>query len=219
MQKLTEFPTGETRLIIPGQVGKLEALSSTPPKESKNIVAIICHPHPLFGGTMHNKVVYTIARAFKEMKLRTVRFNFRGVGNSSGTYAEGTGETEDLMVVIQWVKQVRPQDAIWLAGFSFGAYVSARAAGLDSNVSQLVSVAPPVRSFDFSDITMPACHWLVVQGEEDEIVSPEAVYQWVAKLQPSPQLIRIPAAGHFFHNKLIELREALITALHDHTSA
>jgi len=209
-----EFSAGEAKIFIAGPAGKIETLTATPTETSKNIVAIVCHPHPLFGGTMHNKVAYTLARAFKDLGLRTVRFNFRGVGHSEGSYGEGSAETEDLQAIMRWVQQTRPQDAIWLAGFSFGSYVATRAAAV-SEVSQLVTVAPPVESFDFTELATPSCPWLVVQGEEDEIVAPQAVYRWHATVQPTPRLIRIPKAGHFFHGQLIELREVLTTALVD----
>ena len=215
---LTEFKPGETKTFIQGPVGRLESLISIP-TQLKNLVVVICHPHPLFGGTMHNKVVYTMARAFKELGLITVRFNFRGVGESEGSYAEGIGETEDLQAILHWLKQARPLDEIWLAGFSFGAYVASRGASLDPGVKQLVSVAPPVQSFDFSGLAMPQCPWLVIQGEQDEIVAPEAVYNWLEKLDPPPQLIKIKEAGHFFHGKLIDLKQAIKTALQDGISA
>ncbi len=207
-----QFPMGETKVILSGPAGKLETLTSEPHGGIKNIVAIVCHPHPLFGGTMHNKVVYTIARAFKEMKLRTVRFNFRGVGESDGSYAEGIGETDDLLSVLNWVKHCRPQDEIWLAGFSFGCYVAVRGAQV-ATIRQLLTVAPAVESFDFKSLPRPACPWLVIQGGQDEIVSSQAVYAWCATLQPPPKLIRIEEAGHFFHGKLLELRHAITTSL------
>lgn len=207
-----QFPPGETKITLAGPAGKLEALTSEPQSNAKNIIGIICHPHPLYGGTMHNKVVYTIARAFKDMGLRTIRFNFRGVGESSGSYADGMGEVDDLFSVLAWVKQCRPEDEIWLAGFSFGSYIATRGA-ISPEVKQLVSIAPPVESFNFKVLPMPHCPWLIIQGENDEIVSPPAVYSWWADLDPSPHLIRMPDAGHFFHGKLIELRQILITSL------
>lgn len=202
----------EATIVIPGAVGKLEVLLSAPQQITRAAVAIICHPHPLFGGTMHNKVVYTLAKACKELGMQTIRFNFRGVGVSEGSYADGVGETDDLLAVIEWAKQAYPANSIWLAGFSFGAYVATRATKFVT-AEQLICIAPPVQSFDFKAIKTPVLPWLIVQGEVDEIVSPEAVYAWHQTLQPTPTLIRIADADHFFHGKLIELRQTLITHL------
>ncbi len=207
-----QFPEKETKIFLPGPAGRLETLTVEPQSDPKNIVAIVCHPHPLFGGTFNNKVVYTIARAFKDQGLRTVRFNFRGVGESAGNYGEGVGETEDLLAVIKWVQKVRPQDAIWLAGFSFGSYVVTRAAG-SQPVQQLVTVAPAVESFDFKSLPRPACPWLVVVAEQDEIVAPQAIFSWHTTVYPVSKLVCIPGANHFFHGKLIELRQVLTSEL------
>lgn len=208
----SEFPAGETNIILQGPVGKLETLTYTPAQTTKNIIGVICHPHPLFGGTMHNKVVYTIARAIKEMGLRTVRFNFRGVGSSDGKYAQGIGETDDLLAVLNWVKQVCPNDEIWLAGFSFGSYVAACAAKVWPT-KQLISVAPPVQNFSFKELPPFNCPWLVIQGDQDEVVAPNAVFSWLDSLENPPTIVRMKDSGHFFHGKLIELREVLISQL------
>ncbi len=210
---MTEFPMGEVNFYLPGPAGKLEVLTSTPSVMlNKPLIGVICHPHSLFGGTMHNKVVYTIARAFKELGMPTVRFNFRGVGASEGHYDEGKGETDDLLAVLQWLKQIKPEALFWLAGFSFGSYVAARAA-TQWPIEQLVSVAPPVVNFNFAELSDIPCPWLIVQGDADEIVDPNAVFSWINSLAVPAQLIRMPGASHFFHGQLIELRQALITNL------
>lgn len=211
----TEFPSAESKIFLSGPAGKIEALGTTPTKDARNILALICHPHPLFGGTMHNKVVYTLAKALKDLGVRTLRFNFRGVEKSEGSYAEGNGETEDLIAVLAWARHVRPQDALWLAGFSFGGYVATRVASTHPDVKQLITIAPGVESFDFTQFKTPHCPWLVIQGEKDEIVSPVAVYQMVEQQTPPPHLVRIPNAGHFFHGQLGELRQSLISNLQD----
>lgn len=207
-----EFPAGETNISLQGPTGKLETLTSTPLQLTKPIIAVICHPHPLFGGTMHNKVVYSIARAFKDMGLPTVRFNFRGVGASTGNYDHGIGETEDLLAVLKWVQQVCPDHAIWLAGFSFGSYVAARGAKVWP-AKQLISIAPPVQNFNFKELPPFDCPWLVVQGDQDEVVAPAAVFSWLESLENPPTVIRMEGSGHFFHGKLIELRQVLINSL------
>lgn len=210
------FPQTETTFLLSGPAGDLEVLVS-PPKEDivkTPCVAVISHPHPLYGGTMNNKVVSTLARAFANLGLSTVRFNFRGVGKSAGSFAEGEGELDDLLAVVDWVKTMRPNDKIWLAGFSFGAGVSAFAA-TKIPVAQLVTIAPPVPRFGLLELPPVECPWLVVQGEDDDVVIPQDVYNWVETRDPKPKLIRIPGAGHFFHGTLMELRHNLEAALGD----
>ena len=200
-------------IFIPGPVGRLELLISAEQTHSKNGVAIICHPHPLFGGAMHNKVVTTLARTFESLGLVSVRFNYRGVGKSEGTYGEGKGEIEDLLVVMSWANAKYPGSELWLAGFSFGACVAASAAVLH-DTAQLILVAPAVQHFSLNDLPPLQSPCLVIQGEQDEIVHPNAVYQWVASRDPQPMLIRLPDAGHFFHGQLMVLREKLIEIFH-----
>lgn len=207
-----DFPEGEQNFIIDGPAGALELLTMLPRQVLRDEIAVICHPHPLFGGTMHNKVVHTLARTFKEMGMRSVRFNFRGVGASQGSYAEGIGETDDLLAVMQWVKQINPKTVFWLSGFSFGSYVAARATK-SLLPAQLISIAPPIENFNFNPLMPIECPWLVVQGELDEVVSAQAVFDWIAQLPVPPQLIRMPEATHFFHGQLIEMQKLLIEAL------
>jgi alpha/beta superfamily hydrolase len=172
-------------------------------------VAIICHPLPIEGGTMHNKVVTMLARSLRELGLDTVRFNFRGTGNSEGSFDNGVGETDDLRAVAAWVRAQRPDAALWLAGFSFGAYVSLRMAA-ELQPSMLISIAPPVRrSWDFDSLVPPTCPWLVIQGEADEVVDPQAVFDWIDTMRDPPDLVRMPDTGHFFHRKLMDLRGAI----------
>jgi uncharacterized protein len=122
------------------------------------------------------------------------------------------GETEDLLAIVDWVKKVNPQDAIWLAGFSFGGFVTARAA-VQISPAQLVTVAPQVSRFIETKLPTITCPWILVQGEQDEIVSPQEVFAWVDTLNPKPIVIRMPHAGHFFHGQLTELRQALLARL------
>jgi alpha/beta superfamily hydrolase len=208
------FPRNENTFMLKGPGGDLEAVANEAPDstQAKSVTAVICHPHPLFGGTMTNKVVSTLARAFGDLGLRTVRFNFRGVGKSAGSFAEGVGEIEDLLAVVNWVKENFPQDDIWLAGFSFGAGVSAQVATKIS-AAQLISIAPPVPRFGLLELPAVHCPWLIIQGEEDDVVVPAEVYAWVETRNPKPTLIRVPNAGHFFHGQLMELRRLLEDAL------
>jgi hypothetical protein len=174
--------------------------------------AILCHPHPLQGGTMQNKVVTTLERSLRELGLATVRFNFRGVGASEGSFDDGVGETEDLAAIAQWVRRVHPGDALWLAGFSFGSYVALRGAKR-LGAAQLIQIAPPASRWAFGEVEAPGCPWLVVQGEADEVVEPAAVYAWIDSLPTPPQLIRMPDTSHFFHRRLLELRDAVKSAV------
>jgi alpha/beta superfamily hydrolase len=161
---------------------------------------------------MHNKVVHTLARAFTDLGLRTLRFNFRGVGASQGRFAHGTGETDDLLAVLAWVRAQRPDDAIWLAGFSFGAYVALRAAAA-SPVAELVTVAPAVHLYDFGAFAPPRGPWLLIQGGADEVVPPAQVLAWARALRPAPDVVELPGVGHFFHQRLNDLRSVVVERL------
>jgi len=208
---LPPFGAGTERL--PGAAGTIELACSEPAAEvARPALAVIAHPHPLQGGTMHNKVVTITERALLELGLATVRFNFRGVGRSEGVHDDGVGESDDLVRVAEWALAERPGHVLWLAGFSFGSYVTLRAAAR-LPARQLVLVAPPVGRWDFSMVAAPACPWLVVQGEDDEIVDAPAVFDWVARLGSGVSLVRMPETGHFFHRRLMDLRGALKNAL------
>jgi uncharacterized protein len=201
-----KFPEQAATFDLRGPAGAIECASDVPPAEiARAGTALICHPHPLQGGTMQNKVVTTLERALRELGLATVRFNFRGVGGSAGTFDNGIGETDDLLAIARWVQQVRPHDALWLAGFSFGSYVATRASSA-LPTRQLITIAPAVTRWDFNALPAPPCPWLIVQGEADEIVDSAAVYALAAARQPAPTLVRLPDTGHFFHRRLIELR-------------
>jgi hypothetical protein len=203
------FPGEEASFALTGPAGKLEAITNVAaPAEARAGVAVICHPNPVQGGTMHNKVVTMVERSLRESGLDTVRFNFRGTGASAGSYDEGNGEGEDLAAVAAWVRRMRPGDALWLAGFSFGSYVTIRNA-VRLQAAALVSIAPPAGRFALGGIQVPECPWLIVQGEADEVVEPQAVFEWIAGLPVRPELVRMPETGHFFHRRLMDLRGAV----------
>ena len=211
------LPAPDAMLFIAGPAGRLESALDMPQDDvpARPVLAILCHPLPTEGGTMHNKVVTMAARALREVGVTTLRFNFRGVGQSDGVFDDGDGELDDLRAVAAWVRDRHPDKALWLAGFSFGAFVSLRLA-VELQAAALVSIAPPVgRSWDFSAIDIPTVPWLVVQGEADEVVEPQAVYDWLATLPRQPQLVRIPDTSHFFHRKLMDLRGALKHGVRD----
>lgn len=204
-------PATAEPLFLTGPAGRIEAALDVPEADvvARPVLAIVCHPLPTEGGTMHNKVVTMAARALREVGVATLRFNFRGVGQSEGRFDDGEGEVDDLRAVAAWARDRFPDQALWLAGFSFGAWVSLRAA-VELGAAALISIAPPVgRSWDFSGIVLPEGPWLVIQGDADEIVDPQAVYAWLAALPRQPALVRIPDTSHFFHRKLIDLRGAV----------
>lgn len=204
-----DFPAQSAALTLKGPAGALEALVERPAVEQeRRAVAVIGHPHPPDGGTMHNKVVGTIARALSDLGIASVRFNFRGVGASAGSYDRGRGETLDFLAVAQWAQAQRPDDALWLCGFSFGAWVALGAAR-QLPVQQMIVVAPPLGFRDFVGVPPPPCPWLVVQGEADDVVAPQAVFDWAAAARPAPTLVRMAEAGHFFHGRLVDLRGAI----------
>jgi alpha/beta superfamily hydrolase len=211
------FPSEAATVLLQGAAGALELACAVPePALARAGVAVICHPHPLLGGggSMTNKVVTTLERSLLDLGFATVRFNFRGVGRSEGVHDHGVGETDDLIRIARWAREQRPGDALWLAGFSFGSYVAMRgAAALDP--AQMILVAPPAGRWDFGGIAAPRCPWLIVQGEADEVVDPAAVYAWAATLQPQPAVVRLPDTGHFFHRRLLELRDAVKAQLAD----
>jgi alpha/beta superfamily hydrolase len=211
---LPPFPAEAASLLLPGPAGAIELACAPPSGQRRDGVAIICHPHPLQGGTMFNKVVTTLERALGEIGLATVRFNFRGVGRSEGVHDEGRGESEDLAAVAAWVRREKPDAALWLAGFSFGSYVVLRAAP-SLAPSQVILIAPPVDRCDFSTIEWPTCPVLIVQGDEDDVVDPEAVREWASRQEPPPTFVRMPETGHFFHRRLIDLRGAVRNAVRD----
>jgi alpha/beta superfamily hydrolase len=204
-------PAALERLSIDGPAGPLQALLEDPGVAGEGY-AVICHPHPLHGGTMDNKVVFTLARAFRETAIPTLRFNFRGVGSSAGTFDHGNGETADAGAVASYGALRWPGRRLMLAGFSFGAFVALRLA-LARGASRLITVAPPVDRMDFSALAAPNCPWLVVQGDKDELVDPQRVFEWVRSCTPAPKLLVMPGVGHFFHGHLPLLREAVVDAI------
>ncbi len=199
------------RMTVDGPVGALEAVVEDPGLPGDHY-AIVCHPHPLFGGTMDNKVVVTLARAMHDAHIPTIRFNYRGVGMSRGTYDEGIGETADAFAVAADGASRWAGRQLIIAGFSFGCYVALRMAQR-TLPARLVTVAPPVASFDFSGLETPRCPWLVVQGDADELVDARGVSAWIDRLEPRPQLLMMSGVGHFFHGRLHELRDAVRLAV------
>lgn len=196
-------------LTIAGPVGNLEALLDSPVQADGSRVAVVCHPHPQYGGTMTNKVVHTLAKAFNQLQMPAVRFNYRGVGASAGSYDEGKGETDDAVAVIDWAMQRWPGASVWLGGFSFGGPVAIRAA-VRRKADRLVTVAPAIQKFPVDAAHLPEIPWLLIQGEQDELVDAAEVRQWAGSVARPPQLLMLPGVDHFFHGRLGDLREAVL---------
>lgn len=201
----------DAALTLQGPAGALEARLEVPEAgvARRAGCAIICHPLPTDGGTMDNKVVTTTARSLRELGITTLRFNFRGTGQSEGRYDGGPGERDDLRAVAEWLRASYPDHVLWLTGFSFGSYVSLRLNG-ELAPAALISIAPPVGRWDFEQVPVPSMPWLVVQGDADEIVDPQAVKTWFASIAaPHGALVALPETSHFFHRKLIDLRQVI----------
>lgn len=194
------------RLSIDGPAGRLEVLLEDRTTEPVPAFGVVCHPHPLQGGTMDNKVVFTLARALQEVGMPTLRFNYRGVGHSEGSYDEGRGETLDALAVAALGASRWPGVPVWFAGFSFGGFVAINASH-QRDAGAVIAVAPPVGRLATFAINGPACPWLLVQGDADEVIDAGEVLDWGRAQEPPPEIFVMPGAPHFFHGRLIELRE------------
>lgn len=191
------------KMLIDGPAGPLEIAFQQP--ANATALALICHPHPVHGGTMDNKVVQTLAKAFAELGCATLRFNFRGVGDSAGAFDEGIGETEDASAALAWARaQLPPSLPLIAAGFSFGCFVQSRLLPR-SQPQQLVLVGPAVSRFQLAELpTDLQQQTLVIHGEADDVVPLDAVMDW-ARPQGLPVTV-FPGTGHFFHGRLTELK-------------
>jgi len=195
-------------LFIEGPAGRLEALMKEPAGDISR-VAIVCHPHPLFGGTMHNKVVYRISKAFLLEGFVSIRFNFRGTGRSEGTHDQGNGEQNDLRAVVRFAEEKYAGAELWLAGFSFGARVMLSAGCAESRARALVAAGTPASKYDFSDFAGCDKPKLFVQGANDEFGSVEDLEKFVSGLGSPGQIKVIEGADHFFEGRLDELAQAV----------
>lgn len=197
------------RLELTGPAGTLEAMLECPegigPGDSVPAVAVVCHPHPQFQGTMLNKVVHTLARSATDCGIPALRFNYRGVGKSDGTYDDGLGETLDGEAACREAGSLFGHPRLVLMGFSFGAGVALRLAQR-LPAAALVAAAPPVGRLgvpDPIDFTTP---WQVIQGTDDELVDADAVQRWARSQFPEPDIVMMDGVSHFFHGNLTSLR-------------
>ncbi len=194
---------------IPGPAGPLEAILNRPPGAEIPFAALVCHPHPLFGGTMHNKVVFSIAKALGVLGSPVLRFNFRGVGASAGAYAEGVGERDDVRAALDHLARLFPDLPLCLAGFSFGIWVGSTVGCTDERVTQIVAVGTPTRLFDTRALLESRKRKLFVQGGGDEHGLAAELQAFVARLPEPKRLVVVPGADHFFTGRQEELRRAI----------
>ena len=209
----THFPKEtHSNILLKGPCGNIEVITTWPEAAALTEVnvAVICHPHPLFQGSMHNKVVSTLAKAYINRGMATIRFNFRGVGKSDGEYGHVKGEIEDAKAILSWLEKVLPQRRLYLAGFSFGSYIAAFCAS-QRQCEHLISIAPPISHMPFSQLPPMQSPWHIIQGTDDEIVDAKALITWDENRQHDEDrhLYSMQGAGHFFHGRLIELRELI----------
>lgn len=213
---MMDFPETNTAFFLPGPAGNIEVMLELPAQhQPQTPIVVICHPHPPDGGTMNNKVVTTLAKAFVGSGYISLRFNFRGVGLSEGVYDNGNGEVLDCLSLITWLQHMRPTAKIALAGFSFGSWVALKASEKLTPML-MVSVAPPVGFRDFSGVTPPHCPWLAIQGMADEVVNADTVLAWLKQQNPKPEIIAMENTSHFFHGKLVPLRTYVSEFLTQH---
>jgi alpha/beta superfamily hydrolase len=203
------YPAGN--LFIPVEHGRIEAILKEPRELPAKGVALVLHPHPLGGGTMHNKVVFRAAAALNDAGLITLRINFRGVGQSTGTHDEGRGEREDVRAGLDYLTANYPDQEITLCGFSFGARVGLEVGLTDQRVTRMIAIGAPVDKYDFSFLEQCRKPILFVHGERDEYGDVEKLRELVALLGQNTQadLRIIKNSGHFFDNQLDELKAAI----------
>jgi alpha/beta superfamily hydrolase len=203
------YPAGN--LFIPVAHGQLEAILKEPREGSPRGVALVLHPHPLGGGTMHNKVVFRAAAALNDAGLTVLRINFRGVGQSTGVHDDGRGEQDDVRAGLDYLSQQYPSQQITLCGFSFGARVGLEVGIHDQRVEYLISIGTPLDKYDFSFLSQCRKPLLLVHGEHDEFGDVERLRKLAAELEKNTtvRLVVIPGAGHFFEGGLDELKHAI----------
>jgi alpha/beta superfamily hydrolase len=199
---------------IPGPAGPLEALMDLPEGEPR-AVAVFGHPHPLHGGTMHTKALYQAAKAMPRIGVAALRFNFRGVGSSTGTFDSGPGEKDDFRAALSYVEQRFPDLPIWAAGMSFGSWIALTVGAEDPRVSLLLAVAPPIDRYDFDVLKTSTLPKFIVHGENDELISIKEIRKFYAQIPEPKELVTIEDANHLFEGKTSLVGEAVADLLAD----
>ena len=207
---------------LKGPAGRLEALLDTPEHgESPRAAVVFAHPHPQYGGTMHTKTVYQGAKALARIGCAVLRFNFRGVGASEGTFDRGEGEKEDFAAALDYMAVKYPGTELWAAGFSFGSWVALEVGAADDRVSVLIGIAPPVvtsvsgQDYQFQNTVASGKPKFFVQGEADEVCPLEGMWQFYGQLKEPKELVVIDGADHLFDGKTQEVGDALEDLLAD----
>ncbi len=198
-----------TQVDLAGPAGWLEAVIQESHEGTPAITAVVCHPHPLYGGTLHNKVTHRVASTLRDLGAATVRFNFRGVGRSEGTHDQGVGELEDARTAWGYARERWPGARRWLAGFSFGAWIASRLAAEERDVERVLLVAPSLDRGNFTAMRKTTVPKFVVQGSADTICPPNLLEaDWKYWAEPK-RLVMVDGAGHFFDRKLDALSAAV----------
>jgi len=211
-------PDGVARLtpiVLQGSAGRLEGLLQERDAHDHEVTAVVCHPHPLYGGTLHNKVAHRVASALFGMGVAVLRFNFRGVGASEGAFDQGRGELEDAQAALAFMRERYPNARRWIAGFSFGSWVASRLAAGEADAEQLILIAPPVHTQTFAEMRTCVVPKLVIQGTADDICRPENLARVFPGWADPKRLIEVPQASHFFDKQLAELAEAVLEGMRD----
>ena len=219
---MTESAVFHRNFNLPGKAGRLQAMLWTAAAADSALVALVCHPHPLFGGTLHNKVVYQTAKALHRRNIPVLRFNFRGAGLSEGEHDQGRGEQDDVSAAIDFLAREFPGRPILLAGFSFGSWVGLRVGCRDQRVTQLIGLGIPVDRSDLGYLRDCVKPKLIVQGENDQFGSRANVEALFATLPDPKRLVIVAAADHFFQGKLDDVAAAIENWLEEsepHTTA
>jgi uncharacterized protein len=196
--------------LLEGPVGRLEAVLWTPQTGTPSpLAALVCHPHPLYGGTMHNKVVYHAAKTLDGHGIPVLRFNFRGAGRSAGAHDKGRGELDDVRAALDFLAREFPGRPLLVAGFSFGCWVGLRAGCEDNRVTELVGLGAPVNSSDFSFLAPCVKPKLFLQGQQDQYGAPVKLESLIRSLRGENHFVIVPGADHFFTGKLGQIDAAL----------
>jgi alpha/beta superfamily hydrolase len=215
---------------IPGPAGLLEAILDEPPAvggvneeglvergldNGLRAAVVLAHPHPQYGGTMHTKVVYQAAKAFRRIGCAVLRFNFRGTGLSTGAYDEGRGEMDDFRAAVDFMGARYPDATLWAAGMSFGAWISLTAGASDPRVTTLLGIAPPLSRYDFEPVRASAKPKFFIQGERDELCPLKEMQEFYAAAADPKELVVIDAADHLFDGRVLEVADAIEDLLGD----
>ena len=204
----------ETVREIPGAVGQLEVLLDLPDGAPRKAV-VFAHPLPIKGGTMHTKVVFQAAKALTRIGCVVLRFNFRGVGRSAGTWDNGRGEMDDYRAAVDFLSGRYPDLELWAAGFSFGSYIAMTAGADDDRICALIGIAPPVNRYEYASVKLSTKPKFIVHGESDELIPLKAVREFYAHLQDPKELVEIDRANHLFEGQASEVGDALEELLTD----